>query len=553
MLITPGSKLHPQSNRLALTWPSSRSPNRSTHQPGQNTGGGDNKLVPIAEQGKVHTSFLVSPSGQPVLKVQSAYQGYFTPGNYHSSTPTGHPLFGGSRQGTPSNSPYRRRSDLHSERTGSFISFDESPRPVLQRTATWPAVPGKEVVEVSPVSPSQRVDNSSGGSQVRNRRGRLSMNQSVRDLSVSSHDSCVYGDDSGSSFQPSYDFTPNSERKKLHLRYNKRYEAVDKHPIRNGICQMCCWFLMTVVVLVILFISLSFIIEENRNTPILLIPSEKMKLETYLHQNLFGQPIAVKEISSHIDRFLLSSNNETSLVMSFHGGVGVGKSFSSRLLSDYFFSSDQKSSCVSTFCVPLHHSWSSKDSRSSLQDWLEPREADCDFRILIIDSLGGDTPCSLVSLLQDSIRSLVEGNLNKKHIVVMTTDIAALRIHDVSLKYQEGNKKDVLAIEHFSYPIKHSWEAIDEFLQQNSEEKCHFSGFINILNLTVPFLPLERRHIKHCAERDATNKGMILSDGQLNWVADQVSYFPRSWPVFSESGCKLVSQKVDLLNAVGEI
>jgi len=73
-----------------------------------------------------------------------------------------------------------------------------------------------------------------------------------------------------------------------------------------------------------------------------------------------------------------------------------------------------------------------------------------------------------------------------------------------------------------------------------------------IIDLFVPFLPLEREHIKQCIEqylRDhrnyiqpQLNPGMSFIDK----VADQISFIPDT-DVYSRFGCKRVFSTVDIL------
>merc|ERR1712227_882062 len=58
----------------------------------------------------------------------------------------------------------------------------------------------------------------------------------------------------------------------------------------------------------------------------------------------------------------------------------------------------------------------------------------------------------------------------------------------------------------------------------------------NLVDVFVPFLPLERRHVT-----DTWTEEMVDD------IADQLTYWPADLKLFSTSGCKRVAQKVDLL------
>ena len=68
----------------------------------------------------------------------------------------------------------------------------------------------------------------------------------------------------------------------------------------------------------------------------------------------------------------------------------------------------------------------------------------------------------------------------------------------------------------------------------------------NLVSAFVPFLPLERQHVKMCIRDNATAKHITLEDGDINHIADELEYFPSDIQLFSSSGCKRVDEKVNL-------
>jgi len=58
---------------------------------------------------------------------------------------------------------------------------------------------------------------------------------------------------------------------------------------------------------------------------------------------------------------------------------------------------------------------------------------------------------------------------------------------------------------------------------------------------------MERRHVKLCIEDDLRYKNREVTEELVNKVADVLPYFPPEVKLFATSGCKRVSQKVDLM------
>ena len=69
----------------------------------------------------------------------------------------------------------------------------------------------------------------------------------------------------------------------------------------------------------------------------------------------------------------------------------------------------------------------------------------------------------------------------------------------------------------------------------------------NLISAFVPFLPLERSHVKLCVADELRRKGHFETELMKNKVADELHYFPADSKLFSKSGCKKTSEKVDLL------
>ena len=67
----------------------------------------------------------------------------------------------------------------------------------------------------------------------------------------------------------------------------------------------------------------------------------------------------------------------------------------------------------------------------------------------------------------------------------------------------------------------------------------------NLVSAFVPFLPLEREHVKLCIRDNATAKHIELDDKEINAIVDELE-FPQKTPMFSSSGCKRVDEKVNM-------
>ena len=68
----------------------------------------------------------------------------------------------------------------------------------------------------------------------------------------------------------------------------------------------------------------------------------------------------------------------------------------------------------------------------------------------------------------------------------------------------------------------------------------------------IPFLPLERKHVKQCIKDGLISNGYYkdvneISDTKVQEIADELSYYPDGIQIFSTTGCKRVHEKINFI------
>merc|ERR1712098_93276 len=76
----------------------------------------------------------------------------------------------------------------------------------------------------------------------------------------------------------------------------------------------------------------------------------------------------------------------------------------------------------------------------------------------------------------------------------------------------------------------------------------HHSTVIDssLIDVYVPFLPLERKHVKLCVEKEARERNLSMTSDQVSKVVDSLTYWPQETSLYSTTGCKRISNKLDL-------
>lgn len=66
----------------------------------------------------------------------------------------------------------------------------------------------------------------------------------------------------------------------------------------------------------------------------------------------------------------------------------------------------------------------------------------------------------------------------------------------------------------------------------------------NLIDFLVPFLPLERRHVRLCARDAFLSQELPYTEESLDEIAKMMTYVPKEEQLFSSQGCKSVAQRI---------
>nr|XP_042113864.1 torsin-3A [Peromyscus maniculatus bairdii] len=68
----------------------------------------------------------------------------------------------------------------------------------------------------------------------------------------------------------------------------------------------------------------------------------------------------------------------------------------------------------------------------------------------------------------------------------------------------------------------------------------------NLIDLFVPFLPLEYRHVRLCVRDAFLSQDLPYTEAALDEIAKMMTYVPEEERLFSSQGCKSISQRINL-------
>jgi len=268
-------------------------------------------------------------------------------------------------------------------------------------------------------------------------------------------------------------------------------------------------------------------------------------LEQSLSQNVFGQHLVHSLVTRSIRAHLRKEEPKKALVMSFHGWTGAGKNFVAKFIAESLFKDGMSSKFVHLFISTLHfpHNDMADIYKLRVQDWIRGNVSTCETSLFIFDEID-KMPAGMIDGIKPFIdhHQSVEGQNFRKSIFIFLSNTGGRDITKESYRFwSEGKGREDITYRDLELLVNKG--AFNEL------GGLHHSSVIDssLIDVYVPFLPLERQHVKLCVKNEATGRNISLTEEQVKHVADSLTYWPEDTQLYSTTGCKRIANKVDLL------
>ena len=268
-------------------------------------------------------------------------------------------------------------------------------------------------------------------------------------------------------------------------------------------------------------------------------------LHSSLRRRVFGQHLVTETVFKAVVGHLNNKSPSKALALSFNGWTGSGKNFVTKIVAEHIFKRGMESSFVHQI-IATHdypHQSDVKLYKRHLRNLVEKSVSECPRSLFIFDEMD-KMPVGLIDVLKPYLDHYTDvRNIDyRKSIFIFLSNTGGHLINKVLLtNWKEGKKRKDITIKHMDKVINQG-----EF---NNKGGFWHSELIdkNLIDYFIPFMPLERSHIKMCAKADLEQKRHPVTEQILDMVANELDYFPDDLKVFSLSGCKKISSKVDFI------
>ncbi|XP_072344674.1 torsin-1A-like isoform X1 [Scyliorhinus torazame] len=267
-------------------------------------------------------------------------------------------------------------------------------------------------------------------------------------------------------------------------------------------------------------------------------------LELDLCRHVYGQHLAKEVIVGALKQFTENSAPVKPLVLSFHGWSGTGKSYVTSLLMRNLYRDGMKSSYVHQFVPTLHfpHACQVETYKEQLRSWIVGNLSDCSRSVFIFDEMDKLHP-GLIDAIKPYLGHsyVMYGTNYRKAIFIFVSNAGGEQINQLVFDFWR-NRKDREEIKLEDLETK-----ISRAVFNNQHSGFWNSDIINeeLVDYFVPFLPLKLKHVKECVRSEMVSRGMKPRDDIIAEVANSMNFIPENEKLFSQTGCKTVTAKLD--------
>ncbi|XP_030311500.1 torsin-3A [Calypte anna] len=267
-------------------------------------------------------------------------------------------------------------------------------------------------------------------------------------------------------------------------------------------------------------------------------------LEADLNRQLHGQHLAKEVIVHAVQEFLQNPRPDKALVLSFHGWSGTGKNFVARMLASHLYQDGLKSKCVRLFISLFHfpHHKYMDSYKAQLKKQISETVQLCKQSLFIFDEAE-----KLHFSLLDAIKPFMARYDKKdqtdyqRSIFLFLSNLGGNIINEVVLDFwRAGRVREEISMEFLEQQLRAELQEPAE----NSYARSHLLEE-NLIDVFVPFLPLEYHHVKLCARDAFLARGLAYTEEALHEVARMMVFVPKEEKLFSAQGCKSVSQRIN--------
>ncbi|KFM81465.1 Torsin-1B, partial [Stegodyphus mimosarum] len=258
------------------------------------------------------------------------------------------------------------------------------------------------------------------------------------------------------------------------------------------------------------------------------------ELGNRLKKHLYGQHLVAQIVPQSLKAHVAKAKPNKALVMSFHGWTGSGKNHVSKMIIESLYLKGFKSNFVHWYIASYDfpHATEIKAYCERLQMEIIKFTKECGQSLFIFDEMDKMVP-GVIDVLKPFINFYEDvGGIDfRKNIFIFLSNAGGSEITRIAFNFWlDGKDREDITLRDIE-PLINKGAFNENGGLQHSEivEK-------NLIDVYVPFLPLEKKHVKQCIIDELKMRQLTVNESIVNQIADQIIYQPQDFELFSTSG-----------------
>ncbi|XP_052076356.1 torsin-1A-like [Mytilus californianus] len=266
-----------------------------------------------------------------------------------------------------------------------------------------------------------------------------------------------------------------------------------------------------------------------------------------LQDKVYGQHIVLKAVKRYIKVHMTDKDPSKAVLLAMHGGTGTGKSYISSIIAESIYQKGMKSKFVHFLSATIHfpHKNDIKQYQDYLRKLMETSVKNCERSMFIFDEIDKMPPDLIDTIIPYLNYYDNHSGINyRKAIFIFLSNTAGRDIQQQTLNFwHEGKERDSIELKDMKKLITTSAFNTKESSLYHSDVLIH-----HVITAYIPFLPLERKHIRQCIKDYLLLKKYYkncedIKDEKVREIEEQLQYSPEEEQLFSTTGCKRVPEK----------
>ncbi|XP_028318294.1 torsin-1A-like [Gouania willdenowi] len=266
-------------------------------------------------------------------------------------------------------------------------------------------------------------------------------------------------------------------------------------------------------------------------------------LKDDLKQKLFGQHIAAPVIFQSVTGFMSSTNSQKPLVLSLNGVTGTGKNHISKIIAKNIYRKGMDSSFVHLLPATkfFPHVENLSQYKTWLQNFIEDNVRSCERSLFIFDEMDKMHP-GLIDIIKPYLDYHDHlGQISfRNSIFIFLSNSGGQEIAQTALDFwNAGLDRQKITLKDLEKSV-----SVSSF---NNAGGGFYETFLiesGLVDVFVPFLPLEKHHVKQCVLAAMAERNLEPNLTVAEKVAEELIYFPKHEKLFSSNGCKTIEKRL---------